>query len=143
MRKLIGMSDYNPPVGFDPDVISWVTRDVAVTDWEGGILAMEEGHFVVCVAEELEGLGHVCIPVDPYDGPERTIETLDRIADLIHWMISGTDKSVVVHCAMGMERSALAVAWYLQGYRDMTLDEAYDAIGRIRPIIADRKSWIM
>lgn len=143
MHNLSGMSDYNPPVGFDPDVISWVNRDVAVTDWEGGIQAMEDGHFVVCVAEELAHLGNVCIPIDPFDGPEHTIDTLDRIADLIHWMVSRTDKSVVVHCAMGMERSVLAVAWYLKTYQGMTLDGAYDAIGHIRPIIADRKSWVM
>ena len=143
MEQLIEMSAYGQPIDFDPDVISWVTTDVAVTDWEGGVQAMEDGHFVICVAEELEDLGNVCIPVNPRDGREQTVKTLGRIADLIHWMVSEKGKSVVVHCAMGMERSVLAAAWYLQRYQGMTLDEAYDSIGRVRPIIADRKSWVM
>jgi len=142
MEQLRGMAAYHPQVDFDPDVISWVTPNVAVTDWEGGVHATEEGHFVICVADELDELGHVCIPIDPVDGRKRTVKTLERIANLIHWMVSETKKSVVVHCAMGMERSVIAVAWYLHKYQEMTLDEAYDAIGWVRPIAADRKHWV-
>jgi len=142
MGHLRKMSAYNPPADFDPDVISWVTPNVAVTDWEGGVEAQTEGHFVICVAEELSNYGHVCIPVDPYDGPKATIETLDKIAGLINWVHCETEKSVVVHCAMGMERSVLSVVWYLHKYHDMTIDEAYDVVGGERPIAADRREWV-
>ena len=37
MEQLRGMAAYHPQPGFDPDVISWVTPNVAVTDWEGGV----------------------------------------------------------------------------------------------------------
>ncbi|MCL0054049.1 dual specificity protein phosphatase family protein [Dehalococcoidia bacterium] len=137
------MSAYNPPIDFDPDVISWVTPKLAVTDWEGGVEARTQGHFVVCVAEELPDYGHVCIPVDPNVGRKGTIKTLDKISRLINWVLCETEKSVVVHCAMGMERSVLAVVWYLYNYQDMTIDEAYDVVGWKRPIAADRREWVM
>jgi protein-tyrosine phosphatase len=44
---------------------------------------------------------------------------------------------------MGMERSVLAVVWYLYNYQDMTIDEAYDVVGWKRPIAADRREWVM
>ena len=83
MERLIQLSDYNPPSDFDPDQISWVTPDIAVTDWEGGVEAKEQGHFVICVAGEMPELGHVCVPIEPDFGRKQTIKTLDRIADLI------------------------------------------------------------
>jgi protein-tyrosine phosphatase len=42
---------------------------------------------------------------------------------------------------MGIERSVLSVAWYLHRYKDMTLDEAYDHIRKVRPIALDRRHW--
>ena len=43
---------------------------------------------------------------------------------------------------MGMERSALCVMWYLHKYRGKTVDQAYEEIQDIRPIVLDRRSWI-
>ena len=142
MARLLRLSDYNPPADFDPDQISWVTANVAVTDWEGGVKAKEQGHFVICVAGEMPELGHVCVPIEPDFGRKQTIKTLDLIADLIHWAVTETDKKVVVHCAMGIERSVLSVVWYLHKYHSMTINEAYDTVGNARPIAADRRCWI-
>ena len=52
-----------------------------------------------------------------------------------------TGRRVAVHCSMGMERSVLAVAYYLHATRDMGLDEAYALIMESRPIALDRRSW--
>ena len=140
--QLRHMADFNPPEDFNPDEISWVSPRVGVTDWEGGVQAYGDGDFVICVAEELRDLGHVYIPVDPYRGRAHTIDTLDRISKLIRWILENSDKNVVVHCAMGMERSVLAVVWYLHKYQGMSMDEAYDTVGIARPIAADRRDWI-
>ena len=51
-------------------------------------------------------------------------------------------RDVVVHCAMGMERSVLAVVWYLHVEAGMTLDDAYDTVSEARPIAVDRRHWI-
>ena len=143
MNHLLDIAAYQPQADFDPDVISWVTPSISVTDWEGGVRARQDGNFVICVAGEMPELGHVWMPIDPDDGRRRTLKVLDRIAELIDWVVSKADQSVVVHCAMGIERSVLAVAWYLHKYQDMSLDEAYDAVGKVRPIAADRKYWVV
>ena len=80
-------------------------------------------------------------------GAEHTLARVDMIADIINEMLSGykrlsSEYKVIVHCAMGMERSVLAVAWYLQKYENYTLDSAYERIHEIRPIACDRSSWI-
>jgi hypothetical protein len=142
MGDLLWMSNYGPPSNFDPDEITWITPDIAVTDWEGGIKAKEQGDLVICVAGEKPDLGHVCIPVDPRNGRNQTIKTLDRISELVRWAIADAGQRVVVHCAMGIERSVLAVVWYLHRYESMTLDEAYDTVGYARPIAADRRHWV-
>ena len=139
---LRSMSDFNPPENFDPDELSWVTPRLAVSDWEGGVQAYRDGEFVICVAEELRDLGHVYIPVDPTRSPVYVTESLDRISALIKWVLSNSNKRVVIHCAMGMERSVLAAVWYLKRYQNMTLDEAYSAVGEVRPIAVDRRDWI-
>ena len=42
---------------------------------------------------------------------------------------------------MGMERSVLAVAYYLNGENNMSLDEAYAHIIKRRPIALDQRDW--
>ena len=42
---------------------------------------------------------------------------------------------------MGMERSVLAVAYFLYTKMDMGLDEAYAHIVERRPIAWDRREW--
>ena len=56
--------------------------------------------------------------------------------------IDGQGREVVVHCAMGMERSVLSVVWYLHVDAGMTVDEAYDMVFEARPIACDRRHWI-
>ena len=49
---------------------------------------------------------------------------------------------LLVHCAVGRERSALAVAWYLHKKRDMSLDGAYALLMERRPMVIDRREWL-
>jgi len=127
---------------FDPDQISWVTEDLAITNKEGGSLASSEGLFVINVAGEI--MNPSCdehIPVNPYSGPEKTRRVVTKVARIINKeLVEG--KRVVVHCAMGMERSVLCVVWYLNQYCDMEIDDAYDLVRTSRPIAADRRYWI-
>ena len=142
IQHLKSMSDFNPPKDYNPDEISWVTSRIAVTDWEGGVQAQKDGHFVICVAEEFPELGHAYIPVDPTRSRRYVAKTLDRIAKLMQWVLSNSDKKVVVHCAMGMERSVLAVVWYLMKCNGFSMDGAYSIVGEARPIAADRRHWV-
>ena len=57
-------------------------------------------------------------------------------------ILTSTDNKIVVHCAMGMERSPLTVVWYLHKYLGMTLDEAYSIVSSSRESTIDRRSWV-
>ena len=130
--------------GFDPEELSFVHPSIAITCWEGAAQVVgQPGYYVINVAEELNTPCDVKIPVNPRDGVSATRSQLDRIAGVIAQQIEGPDDTkVIVHCAMGIERSALAVAWFLRswlGYGSLTA--AYDAISAVRPIVADRSGW--
>ena len=127
---------------FDPDEISWINDRLGVTDLVGAFVAADQGHFVINVAGETESPCDFREPVDPRVGPEALRETLNFITDEIHNVIKTTDKKVVVHCYMGMERSVLSVVWYLKRYHGKTIDEAYQIVANVRPIAIDHRSWI-
>lgn len=51
-------------------------------------------------------------------------------------------KKVLVHCAASMERSPLAVMWYLNQYQDFTMDNALKYVKAKHPITLDRREWL-
>ena len=136
--------DYQVAEDFDRDSISWVTDDVAITSVGGAEEALlDEGTFVINVAEEIINDAHAFIPIEPYvEDIERQRETVDLVSDTIQKELRHNGRKVVVHCHMGMERSVLAVAWWLHSYKNMSLDEAYGLISQKRPIALDRREWI-
>ena len=143
--QLEAISRYYPiPKYFDLDRISWVTDDVTITSVGGAEEALlQEGYFVINVAEEILNDAHACIPIDPYvEDVDRQRETLDLVSDTIQRELRHNGRKVVVHCHMGMERSVLAVAWWLHSYKNMSLDEAYELIRQKRPVALDRREWI-
>lgn len=66
---------------------------------------------------------------------------LDQLACFIHSIIQ-QKKDLLVHCAAGIERSPLAVVWYLHKFYHMSRDEAYDMVKEIRPQVQDRQLWL-
>ena len=104
---------------------------------------LDEGCFVINVAEEIINDAHAFIPIEPYvEDVERQRETVDLVSDTIQRELRHNGRKVVVHCHMGMERSVLAVAWWLHSYKNMSLDEAYELIRQKRPVALDRREWI-
>ena len=67
---------------------------------------------------------------------------LTVVATAILELSSKPNKKLMVHCAAGLERSPLAVAWYLHFYHMRSLAEAYKAVRTIRPQLWDRTAWI-
>ncbi|KAI8869148.1 hypothetical protein GQ42DRAFT_179498 [Ramicandelaber brevisporus] len=80
------------------------------------------------------------LTVDVIDSPNVRIEPLlDQVADFIHSAIDGSENSrniVLVHCVVGMSRSATVLAAYLIKYRGMLADQAIEYIKRARPIVS-------
>jgi hypothetical protein len=142
VSRLKRHSSFEVPEDFDPDELSWVLPRVAITDWEGGLSAKRLNHYVINVAGEISSDANAKIPVEPELDVHQTRKTVDHVANLIDKVLQETDRKVVVHCAMGMERSVLCVAWYMHKYLGISIDEAYQQIGAVRPIAADRRHWV-
>ena len=57
-------------------------------------------------------------------------------------VLATTDQKVVVHCAMGMERSVLSVVWFMANTWGMDLGNALAKVQEKRPIALNRLVWI-
>lgn len=126
-------------------------------DQDDALMLAAKGFIPVCVLETLPwGEPNKAYWV-PILVPQRSLST-----ELLHWQI-GADKAsheqldlvtllvgnllaegrqVLAHCAAGVERSPLAVAWYLMKKEGLTIDEAYAEIKKKRPFVADRRLWL-
>ena len=130
------------------DEVSWVTPVLGITGYEGAEnYASSRNTYIINTAGEINNRAEVKIPVEPSMGARKTLRRVDMIAEVIHEQLYSFERlpseyKVIVHCAMGMERSVLAVAWYFQKYENYTLESAYKKIHDVRPVALDRSSWI-
>ncbi len=74
-------------------------------------------------------------------GAEVNFENLDFIVSHIEYHFA-TNRSLLVHCKGGVERSPLAVAAWLRNYRKIPLDDAYEYIKMKRSVVEDRRYWL-
>jgi protein-tyrosine phosphatase len=93
--------------------------------------------------------GHRClhIPILKYgDGPAPDYVSADRKQlALVTKSINAARHvglPVLVHCAAGIERSPLAVAWYIAHQRNIPLEAAYEIVKAKHPITQDRRYWV-
>jgi protein-tyrosine phosphatase len=69
-------------------------------------------------------------------------ERLDAAAAIMH-AHQAAQKPLIVHCFAGVERSPLAVAYYLHRFRGhATLEGAYAVLEERRPAVERRTSWL-
>lgn len=123
-----------------PSIISWITDDIAVTSKEGADVALRQGHFVINTANEINNSAQVKIAIKPGSG--NNLRQFRAIENVMAGVLKNTDQKVVVHCAMGMERSVTAVVWYLANTTNMNLREALALVQSKRPIACDRLGYI-
>ena len=128
------------PGDFNPDEISWVRPCIGITDWEGACEAIALRHYVITVAPEISIGSDIVIGLEPYD--RSFMSALGKVSDTIDEIVNNTGKSVVVHCAMGMERSVLAVVWFMASKWRMQLHQALKHVQTKRPIALNRLDWI-
>jgi protein-tyrosine phosphatase len=75
------------------------------------------------------------------EGGVANVRVLDDFADHVDKLLSEGEK-VLVHCGMGVERSPLAVVWYLHRKKGMSIVEAYRYVMKRRSVVADRTLWL-
>jgi hypothetical protein len=124
----------------------WVGDAEDAKLWKGRIL---------CVLEQRpidEPIRAVSIPIlkTASDGqiwttnggaPEVDMLNLALITDFINTSMTRGEK-LLVHCAQSIERSPLAIVWYLHVIKQMPLNEAYDFVKKQHPRAQNRLSWI-
>ena len=138
LSRMVGRSI---PENFNPDEISWVRPRIGITDWEGACEAIALDHYVITVAPEIAIGSDIVIGLDPnYDNNFKG--TLNRVSNKIGEVLDDTDRSVVLHCAMGMERAPLAVVWYLHNNEGLSIEDAYKDVISARPIACNREQWL-
>ena len=125
---------------FDPFELSEIIPNLFITSRDGVEEAIMNGHFIINVTPrgELDTYYDVNMGIRPYDSTN--IPKLNSLSQLIKNLLDSGYK-VTVHWSMGMERSGLAVAYYLNGENNMSLDEAYAHIIKRRPIALDQRDW--
>tara|TARA_R100001244_G_scaffold8436_2_gene10610 strand:- start:514 stop:1269 length:756 start_codon:yes stop_codon:yes gene_type:complete len=127
-------------LNFEPSELSEIVEDLFITSRDGVEAAMMEGQFIINVTQKGELDTHYDAQISLYPDERTNMIRLKTLALLIDELIQA-GRPVAVHCSMGMERSVLAVAYYLHTKMDKTLDEAYALIMERRPIALDRRSW--
>ena len=84
--------------------------------------------------------GYYALPVvstsrASYDGPVHTLSVPDGEAYLTNGVISH-------NCTAGIERSPLAVAWFMFRMWAFPFDKAYQIVMQRRSIVLDRRAWL-
>jgi len=75
-------------------------------------------------------------------GAVASIKALNQVSQHIHTLLI-RQIPVLVHCWGGVERSPLAVAWFLVGYGyEDSLSDAYAFLKSKRPVVSDRTFWL-
>lgn len=124
-----------------------VYPNIFVGNWVDGTVAAQSGnYFVINVTEIVENKFaqlqyKLCRQYSVQDALIIPISDLEFLAAEIDKHLQLGEK-IVIHCTAGIERSPLVVAYFLHKYKNVTLDEAYETIRKVRPEILDRRSWI-
>jgi len=98
---------------------------------------------ILCVLEQrpsIEPDNAFHVPIKTDSGHVHT-EQLDKVSTFIDAMLK-TDRKILVHCMAGIERSPLAVAYFLSHYFGMTIEQAYQLVKKGRPQTQDRRVWL-
>ncbi|XP_044516806.1 dual specificity protein phosphatase 26 isoform X1 [Gracilinanus agilis] len=89
--------------------------------------------------EAYEGLGIRYLGVEAHDSPAFDMSIhFQPAADFIHRALSRPGGKILVHCAVGVSRSATLVLAYLMLYHQLTLVEAIKTVKDHRGIIPNR-----
>ena len=98
------------------------------------------GHSITQLAKKDNKI--ICVTAAMEIGTGMVIHRLNEIADVMEKVFSTTNQKVVVHCAMGMERSVLAIVYFMATKWGMQLQQALKQVQSKRPIALDRLHWI-
>lgn len=111
--------------------IDTVRTDPVPTDWV----------VTVCQDDVFDNVDCTCIQVNLADGPnddyKNGSDTYSTFANAVDYVLTGLrgDQSVLVHCHMGVSRSAAVCTAALAIYEDCSYEDALQRVATARPRI--------
>jgi len=128
-----------------------IIKNLFVSDSIAGYEALDSKDFVVIdvrdisydICRKVKAEYHYqCIfPDDDVHSHILSVKNLDKVADLIETSLK-SGRIVVLHCGAAMERSPMAIAWFLYRKRNMTFKDAYDLVKSKHPYTRDIADWL-
>jgi len=122
----------------------WVGDLDDARKWEGNKICVLESY----PRDYLQRKNSLLIPIlsDKHEHLEESdaevmMENIDLVSTIIQNHIMAGEK-VLVHCMGGMERSPLAVTWYLHKNAGVPLTDAFDYVKTKRPQALNRIQWL-
>jgi len=141
-----GLTDVARRMWWDQRLFALERSEVWPNVWVGDLdsahaLIGNPQWWIICVREGAHtppGENVTCLPVLKKKFARRG--RMEQIAREIDKRLA-EGKQVLVHCWAGIERSPLAVTWWLRTRQGMSLNQAYKHIRKSR-WIADRRHWM-
>lgn len=113
----------------------WVGSGISCDTWDGPS---------VCVAPEVFCRNPKCVFFDIYaseaDPAYISRAALDALAEYV--ASKRKEGGVLIHCAMGMERSPLAAAWCIKVLENRSWHKAWHRVKSHRTVAQNRRVWL-
>jgi len=127
-----------------PNLEPWDPRELAAGGI-GAVLSLNDAALVRADELARAGLDHRWVPLSDSAPPrpcdlETCVEALPRALSFALGAIA-RDRSVLVHCRSGKDRTGLFLAYYLRETEGMSVDEAIRAVRSVRPIALSADGW--
>lgn len=136
-------------------MVTKIQNNLYLGDWND---AQKFEGSIICVMQELlsiEPMNAYWIPIIRTSKPtndhqlieeqELTVTALPQQLHMVATRIISNQCDgipTLVHCMAGIERSPLAIVWYLHAFKYMGWNKAYDFVKKKRPEVANRLSWL-
>jgi protein-tyrosine phosphatase len=127
-----------------PNLDMWDPRDLAAGG-VGAVLSVNDGELVRPDDLSAVGIHYRCVPLSDAAPPQPgDLEICTRaLPRALSFAVDSIeqDRSVVVHCRSGKDRTGLFLSYYLCAIEGLTAKEAVRELRRVRPVALSAQGW--
>lgn len=111
----------------------------------GAILSVNDGELVHCEDMSFFGMEYACVPLSDAAPPQpgdlkHCVEALPKALRFVLDAIQ-RDRTVLVHCRSGKDRTGMLMSYYLCATEAMTPTDAIRVVRSVRPIALSADGW--
>ena len=127
-----------------PDKDLWNPRELA-KGGIGAIISVNDGELVHADELASAGIDYTCVPLSdsapPLPGDLEACAAALPVALAFARTSIESDKSVLVHCHSGKDRTGMFLSYYLCQVEGLPANEAIEEVRRVRPIALSAEGW--